>query len=121
MKSNSRKQNTGCAWVGGGPLCSVQLRALARVTLLLSLFNIRQFHATASERTWIRTPSTAPTPSPPQKIMASPNPILSTTTLFRRLTWQSAVTISIRLADGEPGAGNACDRYYVSYSIPDVG
>lgn len=29
------------------PPCSVQLRALARVTLLLSLFNIRQFHAIA--------------------------------------------------------------------------
>ncbi|OXH00384.1 autophagy protein 5, partial [Cryptococcus neoformans] len=42
-----------------------------------------------------------------------PNPAQSTTTLFRRLTWQSAVTISIRLADGEPGAGNACDRYYI--------
>ncbi|WVO24613.1 autophagy protein 5 [Cryptococcus decagattii] len=45
--------------------------------------------------------------------MASPNPVQSTTTLFRRLTWQSAVTISIRLADSEPGAGNACDRYYI--------
>lgn len=53
--------------------------------------------------------------------MASPNPAQSTTILFRRLTWQSAVTISIRLADGEPGAGNACDRYYVSYFIPNIG
>lgn len=49
----AKTKNRLCAWGGGEP---VQLRALARVTLLLSLFNTSQFHVIAPERTWIPTP-----------------------------------------------------------------
>ncbi|OCF41711.1 autophagy protein 5 [Kwoniella heveanensis CBS 569] len=45
----------------------------------------------------------------------STNPIHSSTNLFRRLAWQSSVSISIRIADGEPGsgAGVGADRYFL--------
>ncbi|WVF69945.1 hypothetical protein IAT40_004730 [Kwoniella sp. CBS 6097] len=44
------------------------------------------------------------------------NPIQSSTNLFRRLAWQSSVSISVRLADdGGPGssAGVGADRYFL--------
>ncbi|WVQ81671.1 autophagy protein 5 [Cryptococcus sp. DSM 104549] len=41
------------------------------------------------------------------------NPVQSSSNLFRRLAWQSSVPVSIRLADGEPGAGSVCDRYFI--------
>lgn len=40
----------------------------------------------------------------------------STTSLFRRLSWQASIPLEIRLADGEPGAGSGADRYYVRAS-----
>ncbi|WVR04583.1 hypothetical protein IAU60_001591 [Kwoniella sp. DSM 27419] len=43
----------------------------------------------------------------------STNPVHSSTNLFRRLAWQSSVPISVRLADGEPGAGSGADRYFI--------
>ena len=46
--------------------------------------------------------------------MASANPGISSTNLFRRLAWQSSIPLEIRLAEGEPGAGSDYDRYYVS-------
>ena len=49
--------------------------------------------------------------------MASPNPLSSTTNLFRRLTWQSSIPLEIRLAEGEPGAATGADVYYVSPSL----
>ncbi len=41
----------------------------------------------------------------------------SSTSLFRRLTWQSTVPLEIRLAEGEPGAGSGADKYYVCASF----
>ncbi|WWC59341.1 uncharacterized protein I303_101893 [Kwoniella dejecticola CBS 10117] len=45
--------------------------------------------------------------------MSSTNPVHSSTNLFRRLSWQSSVSISIRIADGEPGAGIGVDKYFI--------
>ncbi|WWC86965.1 uncharacterized protein L201_001846 [Kwoniella dendrophila CBS 6074] len=45
--------------------------------------------------------------------MSNPNPVHSTTNLFRRLSWQTSVSISIRVADGEPGAGIGADKYFI--------
>ncbi|CAD6586504.1 MAG: autophagy protein 5 [Tremellales sp. Tagirdzhanova-0007] len=45
--------------------------------------------------------------------MASANPGISSTNLFRRLAWQSSIPLEIRLAEGEPGAGSDYDRYYM--------
>ncbi|WWD21432.1 hypothetical protein CI109_105917 [Kwoniella shandongensis] len=45
--------------------------------------------------------------------MSNPNPVQSSTNLFRRLAWQTAIPISIRLGDNEPGAGSGVDRYYI--------
>jgi len=47
--------------------------------------------------------------------MTTSNPIQSSTDLFRRLTWQASILLSIRLADNIPTAG--IDRYYVSSPI----
>lgn len=41
----------------------------------------------------------------------------SSTNLFRRLSWQAAIPLEIRLADGEPGAGSGADKYYVSWHL----
>lgn len=41
----------------------------------------------------------------------------SSTSLFRRLTWQATVPIEVRLATTEHGAGNGADRYYVCWII----
>lgn len=38
----------------------------------------------------------------------------STTSLFRRLTWQSSVTLEIRFAEDGPGGGGVPEVYYVS-------
>lgn len=38
----------------------------------------------------------------------------STTSLFRRLAWQSSVTLEIRFADDGPGGGGVPEVYYVS-------
>jgi hypothetical protein len=38
----------------------------------------------------------------------------STTSLFRRLAWQSSVTLEIRLAEDGPGGGGVPEVYYVS-------
>ncbi|KAK8847342.1 hypothetical protein IAR55_005199 [Kwoniella newhampshirensis] len=45
--------------------------------------------------------------------MSNPNPVQSSTNLFRRLAWQTSVPISIRLADNEPGAGVGIDKYFI--------
>ncbi|KAK6903806.1 autophagy protein 5 [Kwoniella mangroviensis CBS 10435] len=45
--------------------------------------------------------------------MSTPNPVHSSTNLFRRLSWQTSISISIRIADGEPGAGIGADRYFI--------
>lgn len=50
--------------------------------------------------------------------MSTPtNPAQSSANLFRRLAWQASIPLEIRLAEGEPGAGSGCDRYYVSGSL----
>ncbi|WVQ97976.1 hypothetical protein IAU59_005096 [Kwoniella sp. CBS 9459] len=43
------------------------------------------------------------------------SPVHSSTNLFRRLAWQSSVSISVRIADGEPGSGTGvgADRYFL--------
>jgi hypothetical protein len=38
----------------------------------------------------------------------------STTSLFRRLAWQSSVTLEIRFAEDGPGGGGVPEVYYVS-------
>ena len=38
----------------------------------------------------------------------------STTSLFRRLAWQSSVTLEIRFAEDGPGGGCVPEVYYVS-------
>jgi hypothetical protein len=38
----------------------------------------------------------------------------STTSLFRRLAWQSSVTLEVRFAEDEPGGGGVPEVYYVS-------
>ncbi|GFZ47638.1 Autophagy protein 5 [Saitozyma sp. JCM 24511] len=46
--------------------------------------------------------------------MSTPtNPAQSSANLFRRLAWQASIPLEIRLAEGEPGAGSGCDRYYI--------
>jgi len=54
--------------------------------------------------------STAPHAN--DRSMTTSNPIQSSTNLFRRLTWQSSILLSIRLADDTPRSGGI-DRYYV--------
>jgi hypothetical protein len=43
----------------------------------------------------------------------------STTSLFRRLAWQSSVTLEIRLAEDGPGGGGVPEVYYVSRAASD--
>ncbi|WWC67865.1 uncharacterized protein I206_101782 [Kwoniella pini CBS 10737] len=45
--------------------------------------------------------------------MSNTNPVHSSTNLFRRLSWQTSISISIRIADGEPGAGTGADKYFI--------
>nr|ODN93151.1 autophagy protein 5 [Cryptococcus depauperatus CBS 7841] len=45
--------------------------------------------------------------------MTSPNPVQSSTQLYRRLIWQSTIPICIKLAPDSPGAGNGYDRYFI--------
>jgi len=43
----------------------------------------------------------------------------STTSLFRRLAWQSSVTLEIRFAEDGPGGGGVPEVYYVSRAASD--
>jgi hypothetical protein len=43
----------------------------------------------------------------------------STTSLFRRLAWQSSVTLEIRFAEDGPGGGGVPEVYYVSRVASD--
>ncbi|WRT64845.1 uncharacterized protein IL334_001781 [Kwoniella shivajii] len=45
--------------------------------------------------------------------MSNPNPVHSSTNLFRRLSWQTSISISVRIADGETGSGTGADRYFI--------